>query len=115
MTLYDNEDEKYIARWTLSHGVNHLIVTRGEKGVTCYSGADTDSMIENTIPAEKVKSANKVGCGDIFGAAAFYHFLSTGNMQEAIKFANRAAGLATTFTDIGQLHSMREKLVYTND
>ena len=69
----------------------HLIVTHGE------DGAYWDGCI---YPAEIVGDVTDVcGAGDTFLAALVYEFLKTGNMPDAVKFANKAS--AVTVQHIG--------------
>lgn len=115
LTFCDSDDERYIAEWTLNLGVSHLIVTKGAYGVTYYTLDKNSSLLEKYIKAEPYNSLNKVGCGDIFGAAAFFYFLASGDMMSSVKRANRAAGLVTTFTEIEQFYSLKEHMGNIND
>ncbi len=115
LTFCDSKDEKYIAEWTLNLGVDHLIVTKGDKGVAGYSFDKKGQLIVREFRAESADPVNKVGCGDIFGAVAFYNYLAGQDFAGSIKLANRAAGLVTTFTDTGQYFSLKENLGMTDD
>jgi sugar/nucleoside kinase (ribokinase family) len=115
LTFCESNDEKYIAEWTLDLEVSYLIVTKGSKGVSCYSLDENNSLSESFFEAESFKSVNKVGCGDIFGAALFYTYLTSGDIRNSIKLANRAAGLVTTFTDTGQYYSIKDKIGFFDD
>ena len=115
LTFCDSDDERYIAEWTLNLGVSHLIVTKGAAGVTYYTLDKNNSVIEKYIKAENFNSQNKVGCGDIFGAAAFFYFLASGDMISSVKRANRAAGIVTTFTEIEQFYNLKEHMGNIND
>lgn len=61
-----------------------LIVTLGKAG-TRYNN--------NIYPAAQVEVADVCGAGDTFLAALVYEYLNTGNMPQAIQFANRAASV----------------------
>jgi sugar/nucleoside kinase (ribokinase family) len=115
LTFCESDDERYIAEWTLNLGVSYLIVTKGSKGVACYSFDENNSVRKDFYKAESVNPVNKVGCGDIFGATLFYNFLASGDIRESIKLANRAAGLATTFTDTAQFYSLKDKMGIRDD
>ena len=115
LTFCGSEDEKYIAEWTLNLGVGHLIVTKGSKGVVLYSPGDNGKIIKTEFEAESFNSVNKVGCGDIFGAAAFYNYLAGLDFVQSIKLANRAAGFVTSFTEIEQFYSLKEKMDIVDD
>lgn len=110
LTFCESDDERIIAEWTLNLGVSHLIVTKGAAGATYYSFDNNSSLMEEHIEAETFNSLNKVGCGDIFGAVAFYNFLASGDMIHSLKLANRAAGIVTTFTGFEQFDSLKEHM-----
>jgi D-beta-D-heptose 7-phosphate kinase/D-beta-D-heptose 1-phosphate adenosyltransferase len=61
-----------------------LIVTHGEKGAE-WNGWQS--------VASKVEITDVTGAGDTFLAALCYQFLMTRDMQQAIEFANQAAGV----------------------
>lgn len=115
LTFCDSKDEKYIAQWTLNLGVSHLIVTKGENGVSHYTLYEDGSIKAAHFEAEKFNSINKVGCGDIFGATLFYNYLSGRDISSCIELANYTAGLITTFTDIRQFFSIKDLLRVTDD
>lgn len=62
-----------------------LVVTYGDKGAVW-----NDIVFS---PTESVTVADVTGAGDTFLSALAYKYLSTGDMNEAIKFANKAASL----------------------
>jgi len=51
----------------------------------------------------KVDSKNKIGCGDIFGATFFYHFLQTNDLQISIQKANKAGAIAASIQNLSTL------------
>jgi len=69
----------------LSHYHQNVIVTRGS------SGAEFAGQL---FPAEKVNVHDVVGAGDTFMAALVYFYLLYGRIEEAIPYANKAAGIA---------------------
>ena len=90
-----DKDEPEAAENILSMGPIILIVTKGEGGVTAYSKMKSE-IISYNLPAEKVKVINKIGCGDIFGTIFFYSYLSSKNILESLKLANKIAGLSVS-------------------
>lgn len=67
----------------------NLIVTLGEKG----------ARFKNVLyPANKATVFDVVGAGDTFLAALVYFYLSTGSVEKAIPFANKASAIAVQHT-----------------
>jgi len=98
-TLSSKTIEKEIARELIGYGVKQLIVTKGNKGAKVYFSKNT-FLSSDEVPALDVESANKVGCGDVFGAVYFYNYIGNENLIEALTLANIAAGTSTTYSDI---------------
>ncbi len=94
--LTGNEFE--IAKKVLNYGVRILLVTKGAAGVRAFS-KDRGDMLSIFEPAVKVKSINNVGCGDVFGAVFFYSYIETGNIFQSMRKANKAAAIATTYSN----------------
>lgn len=67
--------------------VENLIITLGDKGAS-YNGV--------IYPTDKVETRDIVGAGDTFLAALTYGYLIHGEIQEAIRLANRASGIAVS-------------------
>jgi len=70
---------------------NKLIVTMGSKGVKYYNGEE----IKN-IPAYNVEIVDTTGAGDTFNGGLAAALVRGEKLEEAIKFANKAAALAIT-------------------
>lgn len=95
VTLFNINDETKTAMEVLKLGTKYFIVTKGELGVTAYF-LQSEKLNSISFPAIKVKTVNKVGCGDIFGSVFFYNFLKTRNVHHALKTANFAAGVSAS-------------------
>lgn len=67
---------------------NNLIVTLGSQGALLKT-----TYTEMFFPTTPVDVVDVCGCGDTFLAAVSYKFLVTNKIEDAIIFANRAAGL----------------------
>jgi ribokinase len=75
----------------LKHGVLHVIVTRGAKGVCwCSHG------IVRWFKAPKVRSLDTVGAGDCFTGALAAAIARKESVSHAIEFAMRAAAISVT-------------------
>lgn len=68
---------------------NKLIVTEGEKGVRFSNG---NEIVK--IPSIEVKVTDTTGAGDTFNGALAYGLSHEMTLDEAIRFANTAAGLS---------------------
>lgn len=106
-TLSSQIELNAIADEILNKGVKYLIITRGAEGASLYfkSASTIKSIHENAI---NVKAANSIGCGDIFGAVFFYSYIKSGNPEAALKFANAAAGVITTYNNFMDYKKLKQ-------
>jgi len=65
----------------------NLVITRSEKGATLIS---KDGIVH--VPAERREVYDVTGAGDTFIAALVWGYKRTGNLTEAVRLANKAAG-----------------------
>lgn len=70
---------------------NKLIVTLGSKGVKYFDGNEM-----KMIPSYKVEVVDTTGAGDTFCGALAAALVRGDNLEDAIKFANKAAALSIT-------------------
>lgn len=100
-TIYNGSEEES-AKFVLNLGVKIILITKAEKGSVAYFM--NEKKIEK-IEAQpfKVDSKNKIGCGDIFGATFFYHFLQTNDLQISIQQANKAGAIAASIQNLSTL------------
>lgn len=100
-TIYDSSEEKS-AEYVLSCGVKFLLVTKAEKGSTAYF---TNMNELQKIDSQEIiiDTKNKIGCGDIFGATFFYHYLSTNNLELSLLNANKAGAVAASIQNLSIL------------
>lgn len=70
---------------------NKLIVTLGSKGVKYFDGNEM-----RMIPSYKVEVVDTTGAGDTFCGALAAALVRGDNLEDAIKFANKAAALSIT-------------------
>lgn len=97
LTLSDKEVETAIVEELFTYGIRQVIVTRAENGVTVFY-KENDSIKKIHKDALKVKTVNKVGCGDVFGAVYFYNYTKNKNVLLALEQANLFAGVAAALT-----------------
>lgn len=70
---------------------NKLIVTLGSKGVKYFTGKEM-----KTVPSYEVEVVDTTGAGDTFCGALAASLVKGDNLDEAIKFANKAAAFSIT-------------------
>lgn len=70
---------------------NKLIVTMGSKGVKYYDGKEI-----KIVPVYEVDIVDTTGAGDTFNGGLAAALVSGVKLDEAIKFANKAAGMSIT-------------------
>lgn len=86
----------------LELGIKNVILTQGSSGVTLYT-----NNRKNHYSAEKLEVMDTTAAGDAF-AGAFAHYLNLNySIEEAIKYANIAAGL--TVTKLGAQSSLPDE------
>ncbi|MCW8803763.1 MAG: PfkB family carbohydrate kinase [Ignavibacteriaceae bacterium] len=105
-TLSDQKEEAIIIEKLFSYGIRQIIITRAERGATVFFREnDLINKIHNN--ALQVKASNKVGCGDVFGAVYFYHYIKNKNVLLALEQANLFAGIATTYSETKEFLNLK--------
>jgi sugar/nucleoside kinase (ribokinase family) len=100
-TIYNGSEEES-AKFVLNLGVKIILITKAEKGSVAYFMKENKLQKIEAQPF-KVDSKNKIGCGDIFGATFFYHFLQTNDLQLSIQKANKAGAIAASIQNLSTL------------
>jgi len=98
LTLSDQKVEDRIVDELLSLGIKQIIVTKAERGATVFF-RENESIKKIHKDALQVKVANKVGCGDVFGAIYFFNYIKNKDVLLALEQANLFAGVATTYSE----------------
>lgn len=101
-TLFYYQDESQIAAEILKQGSRFFIVTKGDAGARIYFKRN-DEVESVFVPAEKIHTLNKVGCGDIFGGVFLYTYLKTNNFYKSLTSANIAAGKSASTQNLKEL------------
>jgi D-beta-D-heptose 7-phosphate kinase/D-beta-D-heptose 1-phosphate adenosyltransferase len=84
-------NDKEFAKSSGAETLKNLIVTTGAKGCTHYTEAG-----EVHYPTEPVEDPEVTGAGDVYLAGLVSKFLLEGDIEEAIKFANKVARISVT-------------------
>ena len=103
LTRFEHDEE--IAREIFNCGTKQLIVTRGKVGAKVYylQNGELNSMFQSAL---KIEVVNKIGLGDVFGAAYFYNYIKTGNLFGSLQVAVTASGLASGHDGLSKLKSL---------
>jgi len=91
-TLSTKKNEPEIAEDLLNYGIKQVIVTKASDGAVVYfrMSGELRSISRKSLNTDVV---NKIGCGDVFGAVYFYNYIRNKNVNDAILYANTAAGI----------------------
>ena len=85
----DEKDLKSRARALMAKlGLEALLLTRGEDGMTLFRGTKTFS-----VPAEKREVMDVTGAGDTVIATLAVMLAAGAGLEQAVRIANRAAGI----------------------
>ncbi len=106
-TLSMRTDEMEIAKEVLGYGAKYIIVTKGAFGVKIFSmnGKEIISTFKSSL---KIETKNMIGCGDVFGAIFFYHYIKTKNLDESLTIANIAAGCAASYKELKEFSNLKK-------
>ena len=88
--IRDRDSAMEAARNLMNKGVEHVIITMGEEGALCY-----DDGFE-WIPAGKADPVDTTGAGDVFNGALTVALSEGRALNDAVRFANRAAAISIT-------------------
>ena len=109
-TLSDKKTEKEIAEELLQLGAKIILITKGDRGASFYT-LNNAELFSKTIPAIKVETMNKVGCGDVFGAAFFSSYIKDKNIERAFAIANIAGGCITSYSEIKKMKDLQHDVL----
>ncbi|MBI2418467.1 MAG: carbohydrate kinase family protein [Ignavibacteriales bacterium] len=106
LTLSETSNtEEQIALQILNLEPEYFIVTKGERGVSLYTKNHAE-LKKLDIPAIATEVRNKVGCGDVFGAYFFYHYITHKNAEEAVRLAVVASGCITRYRNFSEFSNL---------
>ncbi len=111
LTLSDQKNETKIAEELFTLGIKQFIVTKAERGATVYFINNDGKIKICHKDAIQVKTKNKVGCGDVFGAVYFYNYIKNKNILSALELANVYAGISTTYSEINELLNLSKDAI----
>jgi hypothetical protein len=102
ITPFDQEEE--IAREIFNCGTKQLIVTKGNAGAKLFylHNGELNFIFQSAL---KIDAVNKIGLGDVFGAAYFYNYIKSGNLFCSLDAAVNASGIAAGHDGLSKLKS----------
>ena len=106
-TLSNKREEINIVEELISYGINQIVITRSDNGATVYYN-DLNSINYVYKETLKLKTINKVGCGDVFGSVYFYNYIKNKNILLALEQANLYAGLSTTYSETKDFLNLKQ-------
>jgi sugar/nucleoside kinase (ribokinase family) len=106
-------DEQTLVNHLMPLMVRALLITRGSRGVTLIEQINK-KLERHDLPGIPVEElSDPTGCGDVFGAAFFYHYLNNEHHVAAARFANELAALKATFSGLEGLNRLRNHVPAT--
>ena len=82
-TLSAQKNESEIVQEIFDLGVKIICVTKGKYGAKVYFN-ESEEIISYFIAAKKISNPNVIGCGDVFGAAFFYFYITCKNVSYSL-------------------------------
>jgi len=106
-TLSTKKNEQEIVKDLLNFGIKQVIVTKASDGAIVYFRKSGELRYIHQKPYQ-TKAINKIGCGDVFGAVYFYNYIRNENVNDAILYANTAAGISTRYLELKDFLSLKD-------
>jgi len=91
LQVNDIESATAAGKWFVSKGVKTAIITLGHQGSVLVT-----NELTKHFSALKVEAIDSTGAGDIFSGGLLASLVKDKSMEESIKYATCAAGIATT-------------------
>lgn len=91
----DSEDACLACTETLAKRIKsaYIVLKLGSRGAYLY---DTDKKAGTILPSLPVKAVDTTAAGDAFTAALTLHYLQTGDMTAAVRYANAVGALTVS-------------------
>jgi sugar/nucleoside kinase (ribokinase family) len=87
-----------------------MIITRGSSGATVVSQTNKKLTRYEVAGVSAGSQGHPTGCGDVFGAAFFYHYLHSKEAHPAAQWANTIAAYNASITTPELLDALPEEL-----
>jgi sugar/nucleoside kinase (ribokinase family) len=106
-TLSVKKNEREIVKDLLNFGIKQVIVTKASEGAIVYFSKNGELKSINR-KSSITDAINEVGCGDVFGAVYFYNYITNKNVNDAILYANTAAGISTRYLEVKDFLNLKD-------
>jgi sugar/nucleoside kinase (ribokinase family) len=90
----------------LQEGPSVAIMTLGDKGAACAWKENQKLQFYSVPGIPLAETKDPTGCGDVFAASFFWHYLHHKSPLEAANFANQAAAINSTLSSTTELSSL---------
>lgn len=106
-TLSKKKNENEIVRELFNEGVKIICLTKGERGFRIYyhNKNETASYFR---ASKNISFNNKIGCGDVFGAAFFYNYILSRNIFQAAELASSSAEFIASINDLTEFKNLKQ-------
>lgn len=103
------ETEESIVENILNLGVKIVLVTKGILGAKMYykHGEEINTVF---VKSHSVTTTNKVGCGDLFGAAFLMTYLKYNDPIKSLYYANAAGAAVSTYDSIAFIKNLKNDI-----
>ena len=102
----DEASAEAAARVLCDKGVRQVVITMGAKGAYVFDGVDGVM-----VPAFKVEAVDTTAAGDVFNGALAVALTEELELEEAVRFASKAASISVTRMGAQASAPRREELV----
>lgn len=109
-TLFNYKNKIDIIKELFQCGVKVVCVTKGESGVSVYY-KNKSEVASYFRAVKKVSYNNKVGCGDVFGAAFFYGYISCSDIFKAAESASSSAEFIASINNLSEFKNLKQNVI----
>ncbi len=109
-TLSDRKTEVEIAEHLFNCGIKIVCITEGKTGSKIYY-KNKNAITSHFRATKKVSYSNKIGCGDVFGAAFFYGYILNKDIFKAAELAASSAEYIASINNLSEFKKLMANVV----
>lgn len=109
-TLSNHKNEIEIIKKLHQYGVKVVCVTKGESGVRVFY-QNKSEVVSYFRATKKVSQNNNVGCGDVFGAAFFYGYISSRDIFKTAESASASAEFIASINSLSEFRNLKRNVI----
>lgn len=110
LTLSDKKNEIEIIEELFKYRIKIICLTKGELGSKIYY-KNKDEVASFFISTRTLSYNNKIGCGDVFGAAFFYSYISDRNIFKSAEIASLSAEFIASITNLSEFGKLKLNVI----